>query len=1062
VSDRQLYIEIVVDDKGAVQKLAQVDAGLKSVGTSAPKTAQGLTDFEKKMVTASAAGAFLADTVYDLARGALSNMAAGITKAVSTASAFQNTFIGLSTVAKAFRQDVGATTAAAEMLASDGLMTVQEAAAGLKNLLGAGFGLPEAIQLMTGFKDIAAFNRQASLEFGYAVVSATEGIKNQNSILVDNAGLTKNLSVILKEQGLAMSDLSKLSTDAGVKQKFLSGLMKEMAFATGDASKMADTYSGSLARKNTNAQLLRKEVGEKLMPAFELWNNAVNVGIGIVRSAPTVFMALAAAVGALATAVSGYGLWAIYGDTVTKVMIAGKAIIPTFAGMQAAAVAQAGSITALSATFLGLGAAIALAAVAAVKWYESSKTAELRAQELGAQQDVVNRAISLGADATIKYADAIEFLKTKELQRQVAMKAGTATQRELADAMLRQNKITRAEYDDTIILIEAEERRKKGLENQKSAQQAMTDAANRYRDEIRATGMSVEQLSAFIKKDEKAFDDWAEAVGLSKSTIEKLKDRVDTQAKATAEYSKGLQENVEILADWAAQLREAKVAGAEWQAQVLSMNDAVNAASMARIGGQNDARLRDMFDAGLRRDQNAEGLRLMGIDAQAMAMEQRAGSLKSLLGSGLKGAMASMPATILGAAMGGGNVGGAVGASIGGSIASSLTESITKKITGGTIGKVLGKTLTSAIPVVGPILGELGGKLVGKLFGGLFGGGEKKKVQEALAKTMEGFGGEDKFRAMAKEAGIADRELQKLFSTKKVKDYEAQLKKITTEMDAHNQRVRDAQALTDAHAQRQELLNAAVQRYGFQINEIGPLLKKQEMAKHAEQLLDDWKLLTEAGVEIENVVDRMGASASEFINRAVEFGIEVPSAMKPMLEAMIKEGQLLDKNGEAYKTLEETGVTFGETLTEMFKGVLQKLDELIAKLTEASKPRTATVDVYERYHRSEEREDERRHWGGMIERRAHTGLAIDEVPIIAQRGEGILSRRGMRNVGGRAGLHSLNHGGGAAVGNDQVVAAINRLASVLEERPNVVQIDGDLMAAAVPRAVKRRVGHRGF
>lgn len=50
------------------------------------------------------------------------------------------------------------------------------------------------------------------------------------------------------------------------------------------------------------------------------------------------------------------------------------------------------------------------------------------------------------------------------------------------------------------------------------------------------------------------------------------------------------------------------------------------------------------------------------------------------------------------------------------------------------------------------------------------------------------------------------------------------------------------------------------------------------------------------------------------------------------------------------------------------------------------------------------------HTGGMI--RAHDGLAVDEVPIIAQTGEGVLSRRGMSALGGEGALNRLNAGQG--------------------------------------------------
>lgn len=56
------------------------------------------------------------------------------------------------------------------------------------------------------------------------------------------------------------------------------------------------------------------------------------------------------------------------------------------------------------------------------------------------------------------------------------------------------------------------------------------------------------------------------------------------------------------------------------------------------------------------------------------------------------------------------------------------------------------------------------------------------------------------------------------------------------------------------------------------------------------------------------------------------------------------------------------------------------------------------------------------HEGGAVKAhsgmyvRAHNGLAVDEVPIIAQTGEGILNRRAMQSIGGEQGLNRLNRG----------------------------------------------------
>lgn len=179
---------------------------------------------------------------------------------------YENALKGLDTVAKAFGQSTGLAKKAAQELAADGMMTVSEAAEGLKNLLGAGFGLPEAINLMYALKDAAAFNRQGTLAYGEAIVSATQGLKNQNSILLDNAGITKNLSVILKEAGYNMSDLGRMSTDAGVKMAVYNGIMKEARTFTGDAKKAANTLSGQLSQLNVEWQKMYIAVGQNLAP----------------------------------------------------------------------------------------------------------------------------------------------------------------------------------------------------------------------------------------------------------------------------------------------------------------------------------------------------------------------------------------------------------------------------------------------------------------------------------------------------------------------------------------------------------------------------------------------------------------------------------------------------------------------------------------------------------------------------------------------------------------------------------------------------------------------------
>lgn len=232
---------------------------------------------------------------------------------IEASATLERSMLGLAQVAGAFSVNTNDANTAAKELAADGLMTIQESAEGLKNLLATGFSLPEAINLMNTFKDASAANRQGTLGFGEAIIGATIGIKNQNSILVDNVGISKNLSMILKEQGLSVNDLQLVTSNAAVRQKLYNGLLKEGAIFSGAAADTANTLSGNLSQLSTAGFNLKAALGDALSPAVSMlagqltgvlatatkWvsNGMVSLQIAILTVVSAIEIALAAIVG---------------------------------------------------------------------------------------------------------------------------------------------------------------------------------------------------------------------------------------------------------------------------------------------------------------------------------------------------------------------------------------------------------------------------------------------------------------------------------------------------------------------------------------------------------------------------------------------------------------------------------------------------------------------------------------------------------------------------------------------------------------------------------------------
>lgn len=394
--------------------------GLNSAGSAARGNATSIG----AMTGAVAAGT----AIYEGMTAALRTATGFLGDSVQSANRYQAALLGLGSVATAFGNDQKAATEAAKSLASDGLLTVSDAATGLKNLLATGFGLDESVALLTRFKDTAAFGRQAALGFGESIRGATEGVKNgnclvaetpilieggeevsigelykrgepvrvyslrpdgsmrhtpishvinngikpvyrlktnrgksiratgnhrfltpdgwkmldelsegqeilsidkdasqpiviphtasevlsteasgskdehvtiaytlnrenivsiesdgqeevydlsvpetrnfiasglvvHNSILTDNAGITKNLSVILREAGKSEQDVMNITSDASVRQALFTGLMRESAAQVGDAAKLSDTYAGAQARAAAQTEVFKQNLG---------------------------------------------------------------------------------------------------------------------------------------------------------------------------------------------------------------------------------------------------------------------------------------------------------------------------------------------------------------------------------------------------------------------------------------------------------------------------------------------------------------------------------------------------------------------------------------------------------------------------------------------------------------------------------------------------------------------------------------------------------------------------------------------------------------------------------
>lgn len=190
--------------------------------------------------------------------------------AVDAATQAEGAVKGLESVAN--RLGIGAGTAiqTASDIAKKGVLSLSDSATALKNLFSAGFNAKQAADLIERFSDSAAFGRQSTLGWAEAVVSATEGLKNENSQLVDNAGVTKNVAAIYEEYarsiGKAYTDLTK----ADKVQAAYNGILRETEAQVGDTKKALEGLQGENAKLSRSWNDLKISMGEQFTPALRV------------------------------------------------------------------------------------------------------------------------------------------------------------------------------------------------------------------------------------------------------------------------------------------------------------------------------------------------------------------------------------------------------------------------------------------------------------------------------------------------------------------------------------------------------------------------------------------------------------------------------------------------------------------------------------------------------------------------------------------------------------------------------------------------------------------------
>lgn len=215
-------------------------------------------------------GSFLA--LGATATAVFASIVVSVNKGIEAYNQYTNAMSGLRSQMEYVGEDMGKATEMVKELTKDGLMSETDVAMAIKNLTSYGYSLEQANDMIIRLKDSAAYNRQAHYDLGEAVRVTTEGIRNENSVLSDAAGVTKNIAKMQEEYAKSQGKTYDSLTQSEKAHAVYVGVMTETQAVVGNAKEYSEQLGGVMAENDAQVKRLAQAYGSALEPAVKDFN----------------------------------------------------------------------------------------------------------------------------------------------------------------------------------------------------------------------------------------------------------------------------------------------------------------------------------------------------------------------------------------------------------------------------------------------------------------------------------------------------------------------------------------------------------------------------------------------------------------------------------------------------------------------------------------------------------------------------------------------------------------------------------------------------------------------
>ena len=207
-------------------------------------------------------GQGFADAFNAILGGALAAKVTGFLRSsVAEFNKLEKTMLGLQATAKLTGNSFDALKKSVTSLASDGVLSIDQASTSMKTLIAQGIQADKAFQLLDAAKKVSSFNN--------IVGDAGQGVADFVKFLqTGSAELAENMDPSIIKVVKSLGGYAKVSSDATAKQKLINAVIEKGGKLAGDYEKFLNSGAQAQVRFDGASLALSQTLGQKLQPAY--------------------------------------------------------------------------------------------------------------------------------------------------------------------------------------------------------------------------------------------------------------------------------------------------------------------------------------------------------------------------------------------------------------------------------------------------------------------------------------------------------------------------------------------------------------------------------------------------------------------------------------------------------------------------------------------------------------------------------------------------------------------------------------------------------------------------